>query len=134
MNSQESLINRLKFEFPQPISKNSVIDLLSHLAQIGYVFKGSQEGFINSSSQEDNPVTEDYISKIHGAISRTNPFGLASISFHPSQFPEQYPKFKGLTFDSTVGYEWEELGEQERQIIEDLKKDLHTYFTEIQHV
>lgn len=129
MENHNTLSKKRIYQFPHPISKEEVVKLMTYLCEIGYNFSGGQSGFINAR-QDEAILIEDYINHISGSFSRSDPFGIAPVTFTSTNL-ENYPNFSGLAFNTAPGYDWEELESHQRRIIDDLRKDLEGYFTEI---
>ena len=122
----ENLDEKVTIKFRRKLKPDEVKAMLNNLHDKGYNFRMSQSGFFNSGSGD----SEDYISKIVGQIYRQEPFGRSNIEFY-SEIGDEYPNFSGARFFTTPGYDWEDISEQERSLIEDLKKDVTDYLAKL---
>ena len=120
----EDLIERTTIRFPRGLDEKEIKDMVRSLLVLdkGYKFRLTQSGFFNA--ERDN--SEDYINHISGTIARTEPFGLAQISFELGH-EEDYPTFVEARFFTTPGYDWEEISQDERALIDDLREDITKY-------
>ena len=118
------LIERTTVNFPTPLNTNEAKSMLRDLAIKGYTFRMSQKGFFNVEGTN----SEDYLTKITGVIGIKGSLRLASISLSGKYSDETgISTFKNARFFTTPGYDWNEIPEDERNLIDSLRKDITDY-------
>lgn len=123
----EDLEQKTVLEFNRSLTPDEVKEMLNDLSKKIYSFRIVQTGFFNTGVEEGRCKTEDYINNLSGSVTNRGDYTQVGISFQLAHESDGYPRFKRVRFPTTSGYEWEEISEQERKLIERLRKDIGHY-------
>lgn len=119
----DDLTEKVSIGFSRVLHIDELKKMMEFLARNnGYHFNISQTGFFNARDGS----SEDYITQLSGTVAREKPFGLATLSFKRAE-ANILSYFEGARFFTAPGYDWEELPENERDLITSLKKDITEY-------
>lgn len=123
----DNIITKTTILFPRDLSLYEIKFMINNLTGIGYSFRLTQSGFFN---QEENNL-EDYINKFEGIIKREDTSRVAQISFNLSDNHREYPMFNSIKFFTPPGYNWGDLVNEEKEFIEQTKKDITDYLSAV---
>ena len=131
MDDYQKLLERTTINFPRSVDKEEAIKALEYISRnighcaISYNFSGL--GNIRDNLTEGDAVSEDYLIEIRGNIFSLEAPAIGAFSFIRDN-KNILGMFSGMKFETTPGYELEEIPESEIKLYDLVRKRLEDFF------